>query len=213
METIERPLRKYLPLDAEIDGTFVERDERYSLDGVDWRVCYRRRMQASSHLEVRVMSCDPIEHKANYTMTWDGNELQGRDAALLKTYRNPLYLWVTSLLPVHYDGIPDRARMHQVLTDKEDKWRTRCQLGEFEGVEWVLAEHVVAIRTRRRVKLEIYAQGKVPYKARYALTWNLVEKKFYATSDLELLKKFRPELYQSALLNLRDIKFKKGKQS
>jgi hypothetical protein len=213
METMEEPLRKYLPLDDQIDKTFVEREERCALDGVEWRICYRRRKQVHSNLEVRVMSCNPVEHKANYIMTWDGSELQGRDAILLKAHRNPLYLWVISLLPARYDDLPRRVQMHQVSPGKKDKCKTHGLLGEFEGVEWVLAEHVVTIRTRRRVKLEIYAQGKAPYKARYALTWNLVEKKFYLTDDLTLLKKFRPELYEAALLKLKGIKFTKGKQS
>jgi hypothetical protein len=207
----ELPERKYFPCLDEIDKTFTRIGEVYPYDGVTWNIYYRRRVRTPG-VEVRVMPLkgESVEHKANYIMTWDGKQLIGRDADLLSTHREGIYHWVISAMPAGLEKLPPRAKEYEATVGKHE-WVTICSLGENDGAEWVLAEHNVLYRLGYRVKLVLYAKGKAPHKALYHLAFNRLDKEFYTTKDLTLLKKYRPILYEAALLKLTSLKFtKKG---
>ena len=72
-------------------------------------------------------------------------------------------------------------------------WVKVCDLGEFDGVNWMLFENQPVKEYWNNYKL--VADGMVALKANYWFAWNGT--RFADNLDLPIIKEFRPDLFKA----------------
>ena len=72
-------------------------------------------------------------------------------------------------------------------------WVKVCDLGEFDGVNWILFENSLDLKSEWN-SYKLVADGMVATKANYRIAWN--GERFSIHNDIEILREFRPDLFK-----------------
>jgi hypothetical protein len=188
----------------EADKTYICHPTELEHDGVYWYLFYRRKW-SSNWLEVWLVSEDKVAHKANYSLSWNGKELAGKDAGTLESYRETLYDWVIGELPDPKTVTPTigTARTFEANINP-DRWSLVDSIGKFDGVEWSLGAKDTNTPKAVWKNYVLYTQEKVAHKATYYLSWN--GERLSKHRDVDNLSAHRPDLYTAVLNKLQEIK-------
>lgn len=161
------------------------------MDGLDWKI-HGYRIQTG--LVVRVTACGEAPCKANYKIKWDGSNIVGVDASVLKTHRPALYDEVLrALAEVKTTNEAKQPSGRSFKATLGYKYHVKHDLGLLEGACWLLAKRAGPNKGNWDM-FKLVADRPVPNKAGYYLEWNGT--RLAKSRDAKLLIDHRPELYE-----------------